>query len=82
MVFGCYAVAEPGLSWVSDLQMVNISLRVLSKPDVADLSTIFKVNPRRPCSPAGLSFLTDPDGKWWLAELGNGLGRACPAVHW
>lgn len=33
-------------AWLSgplDLQMVNISLRVLSKPDVEDLSTIFKV---------------------------------------
>ena len=27
----------------ADLQMVNISLRVLSKPDVENLSTIYKV---------------------------------------
>lgn len=29
----------------ADLQMVNITLRVLSKPDVESLSTIYKVGP-------------------------------------
>ena len=28
----------------ADLQMVNITLRVLSKPDVESLSTIYKVS--------------------------------------
>lgn len=33
----------PVLSWAADLQMVNITLRVLSKPDVEQLPRIFRV---------------------------------------
>lgn len=32
-------------SAAADLQMVNITLRVLSKPEVADLPKIFRVSP-------------------------------------
>ena len=77
----------------ADLQMVNISLRVLSKPQTSNLSTIFKVlfcpnhTSLRLMATTKRTQLCLGTIRCFLkthlrAEPGPGLGRACPAVYW
>ena len=64
----CFLSQEPhcpprGGLWTADLQMVNITLRVLSKPDVGDLAKIFRVSAALPAADFDL------DG-FWEGRLG------------